>query len=142
MGILDLVIVLISFIHATFMKMGENDSTHELARMLQASSEFKLIFFVFVDNLHLQIIESIFPKAFPQSICREFICPVGYINFLMVWLEFTCLKCFVFLQLKSFIKPNTLKMQFTFTFIPFTKLPLARIHSTTRYFFSSSYILA
>ncbi len=37
--ILDLLIMLISFLHATFMKLGENDSTHELARKLQASSK-------------------------------------------------------------------------------------------------------
>ncbi len=37
---------MISFLYATFMKIGENDSTHEPARMLQpaavqASSKFK-----------------------------------------------------------------------------------------------------
>ncbi len=70
-GMLD--IVLISFLHATFKKIGENDSPHKLSRMLQASSEFNLIYlffiflfyflFYFFDDLHLQIIESISPKA-------------------------------------------------------------------------------
>ncbi len=44
------------------MKIGENNSAHELVRMLQASSKFYFIVY-FVDDLHLQIIESISPKA-------------------------------------------------------------------------------
>ncbi len=56
------VIVLISFLHATFMKIRKNDSAHELAKMLQASSKFDFIYFLFFDDLHLQIIESISPK--------------------------------------------------------------------------------
>ncbi len=51
------VIVLISFLHSTFMKIGE---IIPLTKMLQASSKFNFIFF---DDLHLQIIESISPKA-------------------------------------------------------------------------------
>ncbi len=42
------------------MKIGENDSVHE---MLQASSKFYFILFYFFDDLHLQIIKSISPKA-------------------------------------------------------------------------------
>ncbi len=45
------------------MKIGENDSTHELAKILQASSKFHFILFFYFDDLHLQIIESICPKA-------------------------------------------------------------------------------
>ncbi len=41
------------------MKIGEKDSAHELAKMMQASSKFDFFF----DDLHLQIIESISPKA-------------------------------------------------------------------------------
>ncbi len=41
-GMVD--IVLISFLHATFMKIGENDSAHKLLRILQANLEFELIF--------------------------------------------------------------------------------------------------
>ncbi len=55
--------MLISFLHATFMKIGENDSTQELVKMLQASSKFNFILFCYFDDLHLQIIESISPKA-------------------------------------------------------------------------------
>ncbi len=54
-GQLHVVIVLISFLHATFMKIGENDSAHELCE--NAAGNFK------IDDLHLQIIESISPKA-------------------------------------------------------------------------------
>ncbi len=35
------------------MKIGENDSTHEI----------RFYFFNYFDDLHLQLIESIFPKA-------------------------------------------------------------------------------
>ncbi len=56
------------------MKIVENDSAHQLSKMLHASSKFDLIYFIFFDDLHLQIIESISPKA---SV-REFISPVGY----------------------------------------------------------------
>ncbi len=69
--------MLISFLHdATFMKIGQNDSVYELARMLQASSKFnfRYLFIFYFDDLHLQIIESISPKI----ICREFISLVGY----------------------------------------------------------------
>ncbi len=45
------------------MKIGENDSIHELQKMLQASSKFNFILFFYFDDLHLQIIESISPKA-------------------------------------------------------------------------------
>ncbi len=46
-----------------FMNIGENDSAREHAKMLQASLKFDFIYFLFVDDLHLQIIESISPKA-------------------------------------------------------------------------------
>ncbi len=36
--------MLISFLHATFIKIGENDSIHELTSMLQASSKFRFFF--------------------------------------------------------------------------------------------------
>ncbi len=55
--------MLISFLHATFMKIGENDSPHQLSKMLHANSKFNFIFIYFFDDLHLQIIESISPKA-------------------------------------------------------------------------------
>ncbi len=55
--------MLISFLHATFMKIGENDSAHELAKMLQASSKFNFIYLFIFDDLNLQNIESISPKA-------------------------------------------------------------------------------
>ncbi len=45
------------------MKIGENYSAHELAKILQASSKFYFILFFYLDDLHLQIIESISPKA-------------------------------------------------------------------------------
>ncbi len=48
------------------MKIGENDSVHEFAKMLQASSKLDLFWFFlnfFFYDLHLQIIESISPKA-------------------------------------------------------------------------------
>ncbi len=45
------------------MKIGENDSTHELVKILQESSKFHFILFFYFDDLHLQIIESISPKA-------------------------------------------------------------------------------
>ncbi len=49
------------------MKLGENYSAHELAKMLHASS--KLDFFIFLfDDLHLQIIESISPKASVENL--------------------------------------------------------------------------
>ncbi len=44
------------------MKIGENDSIHELAKILQACSKFHFILFFYFDNLHLQIIESFSPK--------------------------------------------------------------------------------
>ncbi len=66
--------MLISFLHATFMKIGENDSAHQLSKMLHASSKFDFIYLIFFDDLHLQIIESISP--IPSV--REFISPVGY----------------------------------------------------------------
>ncbi len=74
--ILDLVIVLISFLHdATFMKIGQNDSVHELARMLQASSKFnfRYLFIFYFDDLHLQIIESISPKASVENSSAQWI---------------------------------------------------------------------
>ncbi len=46
---------------STFMKREENNSTHKLARMLQANSKFDFIYYF--HNLHLQIIESISLKA-------------------------------------------------------------------------------
>ncbi len=54
--------MLISFLHATFMKI-ENDSAHELANILQASSKFDFILFFYFDDPHLEIIESISPKS-------------------------------------------------------------------------------
>ncbi len=45
------------------MKIGENNSTHELLKILQASSKFDFILFFYFDDLHLQIIETIFPKV-------------------------------------------------------------------------------
>ncbi len=45
-----------SFLHAMFMKIRENDSAHQLSKMLHASSKFDLIFF-------LQIIEIISPQS-------------------------------------------------------------------------------
>ncbi len=49
---LHLVIVSMSFLHATFMKLGENDSAYELARMLQASSKFNfIVYFIFNGNV-------------------------------------------------------------------------------------------
>ncbi len=45
------------------MKIAENDSAHELAKMLHASSNWILFFIFLFDDLHLQIIESISPKA-------------------------------------------------------------------------------
>ncbi len=45
------------------MKIGENDSANELARILQASCKFDFILSFYFDDLHLQIIESISPKA-------------------------------------------------------------------------------
>ncbi len=41
----------------------------------QLSGSFRIRFFFFFDNLHLQIMACISP----QNICREFISPVGYI---------------------------------------------------------------
>ncbi len=35
--------IMLSLLHAAFMKIGENDSTHEFSRILQASTEFDLI---------------------------------------------------------------------------------------------------
>ncbi len=45
------------------MKIGENDSAHELAKISQAYSKFGFILHFYFDDLHLQIIESISPKA-------------------------------------------------------------------------------
>ncbi len=45
------------------MKIGENDSTYELAKILQASSEFDFFFNFYFDDLPLQNIETIPPKA-------------------------------------------------------------------------------
>ncbi len=47
------------------MKIGENNSARELARMMQASSKFDFIylFIFYFDYLQLQSIKSISPKA-------------------------------------------------------------------------------
>ncbi len=52
-----------------FLKIGQNDSAHELTRMLQACSKFNFIylFIFYFDDLHLQIIESISPKAYVEN---------------------------------------------------------------------------
>ncbi len=67
--------VLVSFLHATFMKIGENYSAHEHARMLQASSKFDFNFFNFFyfDDLHLQIIESISPKVAVENSSAQWV---------------------------------------------------------------------
>ncbi len=63
------------------MKIGENDSAHELVRMLQASSKFDIQFyflFFYFDDLHLQIIESISPKVSVDNSSAQwaiFLCP-------------------------------------------------------------------
>ncbi len=50
------------------MKIGENDSAHEVAKILQASWKFDFIYFLFFWwSTHLQIIESISPKAFLEN---------------------------------------------------------------------------
>ncbi len=45
------------------MKIRENDSAHELAKILQVSSKFHFILFIYFDDLHLQITERISFKA-------------------------------------------------------------------------------
>ncbi len=45
------------------MKVGENYSTHELAKILQASSKFDFILFFYFDDLHLQSIKRISANA-------------------------------------------------------------------------------
>ncbi len=45
------------------MKIGENYSAHEFAKIFQASSKFYFILFFYFDDLHLQIIESISSEA-------------------------------------------------------------------------------
>ncbi len=52
-SILDLVIVLISFLHAMFMKIGENDSAHKLVKLLKASLEFDLIWFFTLPKIYI-----------------------------------------------------------------------------------------
>ncbi len=54
----------VSFLHGTLWKLEKNDSAHEL-RKLETSSKFYFIYFLifYFDDLNLQIIESIFPKA-------------------------------------------------------------------------------
>ncbi len=44
------------FRHAMLLKIEENDSAHELAKMLQASSKLNFIILFYFDDLHLQII--------------------------------------------------------------------------------------
>ncbi len=56
--------VLISFLHATFIKIGENDSTHELARMLHAG-KFEINFFLLF--FFLMIFTYKLLKAFPPK---------------------------------------------------------------------------
>ncbi len=59
-----LIVVLISFLHATFMKIGENNSAHELARMLQASSKFDFIFYFFILMIYTYKLLKAFPPKF------------------------------------------------------------------------------
>ncbi len=96
---------LISFLHTTFMKIRENVSAH--SRMLQAGSEFDLIFL-------WRATPTNYLKHLLQSICRELISPVGL----------KCRKLYHFLGASS-----------AYTLILSPKLPLARIHTATRNFF-------
>ncbi len=53
------------------MKIVENDSGHELAKMLQANSKFGFILFFYFDDLHLQIFESISSKVSVENLSAE-----------------------------------------------------------------------
>ncbi len=66
------------------MKIVQNDSAHELARMLQASSKFDFIYlfiYFYFDDLHLQIIESISPKASVENSSAQW--AICFINLIL-----------------------------------------------------------
>ncbi len=65
--------MLISLLHAIFMKIGENDSTCEVQ-----NSIFLFILFWWSTLTN-------YWKHFSQSICREFISPVGYFYIIVLF---------------------------------------------------------
>ncbi len=54
------------------MKIGENNSIHQLSKMLHASLKFDF-FWGGGDDLHLQIIESIFPKVSEENSSAQWV---------------------------------------------------------------------
>ncbi len=75
------------------MKIGESDSAHELVRMPHTSSKFYLIyvFIYYFDDLHLQIIESISPKASVENSSVQWAIFLNQTN----TFDYTHMQCFL-----------------------------------------------